>query len=135
VQWFFDRTESSGLAAKRPGSQYLAVTISAADGVIDRPAKDILGEIVPELAGLVPHAGRADVIDSFVTRERRATFRQDAGSWAKRPGAQDGPEKITLAGAWTDTGWPDTMESAVRSGVTAAEVAVGLSPDKAMEFD
>jgi squalene-associated FAD-dependent desaturase len=135
VQWLFDRTDSSGLAARRPGAQYLAVTISAADGVIDRPAKDVLGEIVPELARLVPDAERAEVLDSFVTRERRATFRQDAGSWAKRPRASDGPDGITLAGAWTDTGWPDTMESAVRSGVAAAEAAVGLSPDKAMEFD
>ncbi|MDT4893213.1 MAG: hypothetical protein QOE97_2248 [Pseudonocardiales bacterium] len=135
VQWFFDRTESSGLAAQRPGAQYLAVTISAADGVIDRPAKDVLGQIVPELARLVPPAARADVLDSFVTRERRATFRQDAGSWAKRPGTSEGPDGIQLAGAWTDTGWPDTMESAVRSGVAAADAATGLSPDKAMEFD
>ncbi len=127
VQWFFDRTESSGLAARRPGAQYLAVTVSAAEDLIATQSKDILARFVPEIARLLPAADRAEVIDSFVTRERRATFRQAAGSWALRPSVGEGPPGVWLAGAWTDTGWPDTMESAVRSGVTAAEAAAGIS--------
>jgi squalene-associated FAD-dependent desaturase len=134
VQWFFDRTQSSGLAERRPGAQYLAVTVSAAAGLIDEPSKQALARFVPELARLLPAAGRAQVLDAFVTRERHATFRQAAGSWAMRPSADDGPDGIWLAGAWTDTGWPDTMEGAVRSGVTAAEAAAGISPTDAMEF-
>lgn len=134
VQWFFDRTDSSGLAEQKSGAQYLAVTVSAADGVVGTPSKDVLARFVPELARLLPDAGRAEVLDAFVTRERRATFRQAAGSWAMRPAADDGPAGIRLGGAWTDTGWPDTMESAVRSGVVAAESAAGIPTSDAMEF-
>lgn len=134
VQWFFDRTDSSGLAERRPGAQYLAVTVSAAAGLIDEPSRPVLDRFVPELARLLPRATRAEVVDAFVTRERRATFRQAAGTWALRPGTSDGPEMILLAGAWTDTGWPDTMEGAVRSGVAAAEAAAGTPPPETKRF-
>ncbi|HEX8006547.1 MAG TPA: FAD-dependent oxidoreductase, partial [Trebonia sp.] len=58
--------------------------------------------------------------DFFVTRERRATFCQGPGSGALRPAAPTRWPGLYLAGAWTDTGWPDTMEGAVRSGLHAA---------------
>jgi uncharacterized protein with NAD-binding domain and iron-sulfur cluster len=134
VQWFFDRTHSSGLTDRTPGAQYLAVTVSAAETEIGRTAKDVTAQFVAELARLLPGAGRAAVHDAFVTRERRATFRQAAGSWAMRPGTADGPDGVSLAGAWTDTGWPDTMESAVRSGVAAAEAVAGIPAEQQMEF-
>lgn len=120
IQWFFDRTESSGLAASRPGAQYLAVTVSAADDVIDVAGPQLRERFVAEFARLLPRARRADVLDAFVTRERHATFRQAAGTAALRPGADSGVAGVYLAGAYTDTGWPDTMEGAVRSGTTAA---------------
>jgi squalene-associated FAD-dependent desaturase len=134
VQWFFDRTDSSGLGERRPDAQYLAVTVSAAAGLIDEPSRPVLERFVPELARLLPGARRAEVVDAFVTRERRATFRQAAGSWALRPNTCDAPDMILLAGAWTDTGWPDTMEGAVRSGVAAAEAAAGTPSDEMMRF-
>jgi uncharacterized protein with NAD-binding domain and iron-sulfur cluster len=83
---------------------------------------------VAELARLLPAAGRAGVLDAFVTRERRATFRQAAGSAVLRPSARSGIAGVSLAGAWTATGWPDTMESAVRSGLAAADEALGEAP-------
>ena len=134
VQWFFDRSDTSGRAAQRPGAQYLAVTESAAAGLIDEPSRPILDRFVPELARLLPRAARAEVVDAFVTRERRATFRQAAGTWRMRPGPGDGPDGVYLAGARTDTGWPDTMEGAVRSGVAAAEAAAGTGPDESKKF-
>ena len=134
VQWFFDRTDSSGLRRVRPGAQYLAVTISAADRVVERPSRELQGEFVAELARLLPAAARAEVLDAFVTRERRATFRQAAGSAARRPRADAGPDGVWLAGAWTDTGWPDTMESAVRSGIAAAESALRLPASQLTAF-
>jgi squalene-associated FAD-dependent desaturase len=134
VQWFFDRTDSSGLRRTAPRAQYLAVTVSAADGVVDAPSGELRERFVAELARLLPHAARADVLDAFVTRERRATFRQAVGSWAHRPDAAAGPEGIWLAGAWTDTGWPDTMESAVRSGIAAAEAALHLPTSQRLRF-
>ena len=126
VQWFFDRTRTSGLATSRPGAQYLAVTVSAADELIDVPAARVVERFVPELARLLPAARDAEVLDAFVTRERHATFRQAAGTAALRPGPESGLDHVWLAGSWTATGWPDTMESAVRSGLRAATAALQL---------
>ena len=134
VQWIFDRTHSSGLQHTQPGSQYLAITVSAADGIVDVPAKELTERYVAELSRLLPPAARAEVRDAFVTRERRATFRQAAGHAALRPAADAGPDGVWLAGSWTATGWPDTMESAVRSGVTAAESAMRTCPPEMLRF-
>jgi squalene-associated FAD-dependent desaturase len=117
VQWVFDKTRHSGL----PTGQYLAVSLSAADDYVDVPAARLREQFLPALEQLFPAAGSARVLDFFVTRERRATFRQAPGSGALRPGATTSLPGITLAGAWTDTGWPDTMEGAVRSGHAAAK--------------
>jgi uncharacterized protein with NAD-binding domain and iron-sulfur cluster len=81
----------------------------------------LLARFTAELRGLLPRAARAEVLDAFVTRERRATFRQAVGSAALRPGPASGLDRVWLAGAWTATGWPDTMEGAVRSGNAAAQ--------------
>ena len=75
---------------------------------------------LPELARLFPAAVDARVMDFTVTREHAATFRQTPGTHALRPGPATNSSRMFLAGAWTDTGWPATMEGAVRSGVRAA---------------
>jgi squalene-associated FAD-dependent desaturase len=116
VQWVFDRTGPSGLAA----GQYLAVSVSAADDVVDTPAAQLREQFVPALEQIFPAARDARITDFFVTRERRATFRQEPGCGEKRPGVTTRLAGLVLAGAWTDTGWPDTMEGAVRSGLNAA---------------
>ena len=116
VQWVFDRTRPSGL----PAGQYLAVSVSAADDVVDTPAAQLREQFVPALEEIFPAAREARITDFFVTRERRATFRQEPGCGEKRPGAATRLAGLVLAGAWTDTGWPDTMEGAVRSGLSAA---------------
>jgi len=116
VQWVFDKTRQAGL----DGGQYLAVSVSAADDLVDVPTAAIRAEFGPALERLFPAAAGAGIKDFFVTRERRATFRQAPGCGALRPGAATSVPGFTLAGAWTATGWPDTMEGAVRSGHTAA---------------
>jgi squalene-associated FAD-dependent desaturase len=118
VQWVFDRTGISGM--DNPGHQYLAVSLSAADQYADVPAARLREQFVPALAELFPAARDARVAEFFVTRERRATFRQAPGTGALRPKAATRRPGLVLAGAWTDTGWPDTMEGAVRSGLAAA---------------
>ena len=131
VQWVFDRTRISGISASkhgRPGHQYLAISLSAADQYADTPVAELQEQFVPALAELFPAARDARVTEFFVTRERRATFRQAPGSGALRPKAATARPGLVLAGAWTDTGWPDTMEGAVRSGLTAAaELKASLS--------
>jgi hypothetical protein len=118
VQWVFDRTGPSGLRS----GQYLAVSLSAADGYVDVPSAALRERFLPAMADLFPAARDARVTDFFVTRERRATLRQVPGCERLRPGAATALPGLVLAGAWTDTGWPDTMEGAVRSGLNAARV-------------
>jgi squalene-associated FAD-dependent desaturase len=116
VQWVFDKSRQAGLRA----GQYLAVSLSAADRYVDVPAARLREQFLPALEQLFPAARDAAVTDFFVTRERRATFRQGPGCGALRPGTATALPGLVLAGAWTDTGWPDTMEGAVRSGQDAA---------------
>jgi squalene-associated FAD-dependent desaturase len=116
VQWVFDKTRQAGLES----GQYLAVSQSAADDYVDQPASALRAVFLPALEQLLPAAASAQVQDFFVTRERRATFRQAPGCGALRPGAATSVQGLVLAGSWTDTGWPDTMEGAVRSGDNAA---------------
>jgi hydroxysqualene dehydroxylase len=128
VQWVFDRTVASGLSRRgAAGCQYLAVSISAADDLIGRPTAHIRDRLLPALAALLPAARRAEVLDFFVTREPHATFRPAPGTAALRPSARTEAPGLFLAGAWTDTGWPATMEGAVRSGETAGVLASGGS--------
>jgi squalene-associated FAD-dependent desaturase len=116
VQWVFDRTRAAGL----PTGQYLAVTVSAATELIDAPTHRLREVFLPALARLFPAARGAVVQDFFATRQPMATVRQAPGIGARRPGCRTAVDGLFLAGAWTDTGWPDTMEGAVRSGQTAA---------------
>jgi squalene-associated FAD-dependent desaturase len=142
VQWIFDRTQASGLAghqalpesrahAGSPTSgsvqaldrvgQYLAVSLSAADSLVDRPVAELRASLLPELTTFLPRLADAKIIDFFVTRERHATFRPAPGTAGLRPSTSTAAPTITLAGAWTQTRWPATMEGAVRSGNHAAE--------------
>ena len=91
---------------------------------MDRPVEWFRQTFVPALAELFAPARAARVERFLVTRERAATFRQVPGSGALRPGPRTPVRGLFLAGAWTDTGWPATMEGAVRSGVAAARLAV-----------
>jgi squalene-associated FAD-dependent desaturase len=119
AQFVFDRTASSGLER----GQYLAVSVSGASAYADRTLDDLRAEFLPALAELFPAARDARVERFFVTREPEATFRGAPGTRALRPAAT-AVEGVYLAGAWTDTGWPATMEGAVRSGLTAARAAL-----------
>ena len=131
VQWVFDRTEAAGLrepgdrrARRAPGPQYLAVSLSAAGAEIGMPIDQLRERYLPALEALFPAARAAQVRAFVVTRERAATFRQAPGTAALRPAARTAVPGLYLAGAWTDTGWPATMEGAVRSGLTAARAAL-----------
>jgi hydroxysqualene dehydroxylase len=120
VQWVFDRTLAAGLER----GQYLAVSLSGATDIVDQPVDWFRRTFLPALSDLFPQARDASVERFLVTRERGATFRQTPGTAALRPGPVTGIPRLFLAGAWTDTGWPATMEGAVRSGVMAARHAL-----------
>jgi squalene-associated FAD-dependent desaturase len=120
VQWVFDRTRASGLGRTRPGEQYLAVSLSAADHLLGVRPDALVTTTVEALGRLLPAVRNARLVDSVVTKERKATFRARPGSAGLRPLAATRRPGLVLAGAWTATGWPATMEGAVRSGVAAA---------------
>ncbi|CCG01192.1 hydroxysqualene dehydroxylase HpnE [Blastococcus saxobsidens] len=120
VQWVFDRTAAAGLDS----GQYLALSVSAADADIGRPTADLLAQYLPAMHALVPGTRTAEVTEAFVTREPAATFRQAPGTLQLRPGPRTRLPGLALAGAWTRTDWPATMEGAVRSGRAAARAAL-----------
>jgi len=124
VQWVFDRTHGSGLES----GQYLAVSLSCAREYLGYRVDELRAQFVPALEQLFPNAREAQVERFFVTRERRATFRQGPGTAALRPGPRTALPGLHLAGAWTNTGWPATMEGAVRSGLAAAREALSRDP-------
>jgi len=106
VQWVFE---------KAPG--YLCCSLSSAGRLVGRPEAELVqlgwaevGARVPELAGVRLRRGAA-------TQNPEATYTAKPG--VRRPGPQTSAPNLMLAGSWTDTGWPDTMESAVRSGRVA----------------
>ena len=120
VQWMFDRTAASGAG----NGQLVAISLSHAVDEIGAPVAELRGRYLPALERLLPAARGAEVLDFAVTHEPRATFRAAPGTGRLRPGSRTPVPGIYLAGSWTDTGWPATMESAVRSGLAAAELAL-----------
>ena len=121
AQFVFDRTESAGINDSR---QCLAVSLSAAEAYIGRPSADLVAHFTAELRRLLPAAADATVTESIVTREHAATFHGVPGSHRLRAaGTGCTLPDVYLAGAWCDTGWPATMEGAVRSGVEAGRLA------------
>jgi squalene-associated FAD-dependent desaturase len=127
VQYLFDRGEAAGAPA---GCQYLAVSLSGASAEMEMSVAALRERYLPAMVELLPRA-RGAVVERFqVTREHAATFRASPGVAALRPTARTAHSGLVLAGAWTDTGWPATLEGAVLSGHSAARVAlesVGLS--------
>jgi squalene-associated FAD-dependent desaturase len=120
VQWIFDRTASHGVT----DGQYLVVTLSAAREELGMPGEAIVSRYLAALGELLPAAREASVVRAFVTRDHAATFRAAPGQRALRPPAVTAMPGLALAGAHTDTGWPATMEGAIRSGHTAAQVVL-----------
>ena len=115
AHWVFDRGRLTGHEPER--GQYLTVVSSGA------PELEALRgrELVELIAGAVTERlGRAELLWSRVSREPEATIAVRPGSEAHRPGPATARPNVTRAGAWTGTGWPPTMEGAVRSGLAAA---------------
>ncbi len=121
AQFVFDRTGGAGLD---DGRQCLAVSLSAAESYIGMASADLVSHFTAELARLLPTAADAAVTESIVTREHAATFLGVPGTDSLRAGVESGLPGVYLAGAWSGTGWPATMEGAVRSGAEAGRLAV-----------
>jgi hypothetical protein len=121
LQWIFE---------KAPG--YLCCSCSAAEEYLRLPTQRLEALAWDEVRAFLRLPDGTKLLDSAVTRNPEATYLPQPG--AKRPGQRTTDAAIAIAGAWTETGWPDTMESAVRSGRSAARALLdGLTPELARE--
>jgi squalene-associated FAD-dependent desaturase len=117
AHWVFDRGRLTGNEPER--GQYLTVVSSGAPELLAVRGKELVDLIAGEVTARL---GAAELLWSRVSREPAATFAARPGLGRLRPGATTSRPNVARAGAWTATGWPATMEGAVRSGAAAAAV-------------
>ena len=118
LQWLFNKSRIQGLEG--PG-QHLTVSLSGAWEFWPMTKQELQELFVAELQRVLPKTKEAQLTRFVVVKEQRATFQPLPGTAANRLPAGTPLPNLLLAGDWTDTGWPSTMEGAVRSGNTAAE--------------
>jgi squalene-associated FAD-dependent desaturase len=124
MQWFFNKGDG----------KYLQLVVSASKQLLDLGRAEVVEMAVKELADFLPLVKEAKLVKTHVVKEVRATFSALPGLESHRPVAITKWPNVFLAGDWTRSGWPATMEGAVRSGYLAAEAVTGtrfLIPDVA----
>jgi squalene-associated FAD-dependent desaturase len=126
-----------GACGATPTGQYLQLVISASYDLVPRSRQEIIDLCRRELADVLPATRDAKVRKATVIKEVNATFSPEPGVDRWRPGQNIGLANFFLAGDWTQTGWPSTMEGAVRSGYLAAEALAASfgSPQKFLRLD
>jgi squalene-associated FAD-dependent desaturase len=127
TQWIFNK---SRLGENANGGRYLQSVISASYGLVGRSRKEIIELCLGELKRVLPEAATAQLMKATVVKETAATFSPQPGSDRYRPGQCTPLPNLFLAGDWTATGWPATMEGAVRSGYLAAEAVLARCGEK-----
>jgi squalene-associated FAD-dependent desaturase len=132
IQWMFHKsmllekpeaTESKGNngAGKSQRPSYVELVVSSSKSLIEKSRQEIIDLALSELREFFSTAREAKLVKATVIKEMNATFSPKPGIDRYRPGSQSPWPHIFLAGDWTATGWPATMEGAVRSGYIAAE--------------
>ena len=109
-----------GANAESSGS-YIELVVSASKSLIDKSRSEIVDLALKEVREFFPAARAANLVKSTVIKEVHATYSPRPGIDAYRPQQSTAWPRVFLAGDWTATGWPATMEGAVRSGYLAAE--------------
>ncbi len=126
IQWMFQKSKI--LARRRSSAEqgsYLELVVSSSKTLVDKTRQEIIDLAVRELAEFFPMVREARLTKATVIKEVHATFSPAPGSDAFRPSHRTAWPRLFLAGDWTATGWPATMEGAVRSGYGAAEAVSG----------
>ena len=119
VQFVFNRSRLHGWAGPE---QWVSCSLSGAHEAVELPQEEIVSRARSGLRRTLRRARESELLAARVVKETEATFRPAPGILAHRVGARTPIANLALAGAWTDTGWPATMESAVRSGHAAAAI-------------
>jgi uncharacterized protein with NAD-binding domain and iron-sulfur cluster len=100
--------------------QYLSLVISGAASLVAMDSRDLVKVALEDLSRVFPRMQGAELVHSLVVKEKRATFSPRPGVEEHRPSSKTQVENLFLAGDWTDTGYPATIEGAVLSGRKAA---------------
>ena len=131
-QWLFNR----GIHNAQSG-HYYQVVISGSRHLAQRQHPEIIEEVRTDLEAMFPEARQAELLRSKLVTDQHAVFVTPPGHEKFRPGQQTPIENLMLAGDWTRTGWPATMEGAVRSGYLAAEAILQESgrPERVLVDD
>ena len=128
TQWIFNKTAlyagANGAAPAPDKGQYLQLVISASHDLLQKPRQEIIDLCLKEVRHALPAAREANLLKASVVKEAAATFSPQPGIDRWRPMQQTSIGGLFLAGDWTATGWPATMEGAVRSGYLAAEAVL-----------
>ncbi|MGH2569280.1 MAG: hydroxysqualene dehydroxylase HpnE [Bacteroidota bacterium] len=122
VQWIFNRSDILGRRSSA-GRQYLSLVISGAAEYVAMEKEQLVAIAIEDLRRVLPGAESASVVHSLVIKEKRATFSPTPEVEPLRPSTDTAFENLFLAGDWTDTGLPATIEGAVRSGFRAGRKA------------
>lgn len=138
IQWMFQKSKfheaaSGQSSAPQPARSYIEVVVSASRSLVEKSRQEVLDLALLELAEFFPMARAAKVVKAAVVKEVFATYAILPGLDQYRPVAKTPWPNLFLAGDWTATGWPATMEGAVRSGYLAAE-AITESTGLPMKF-
>jgi len=115
------------VAASAAGGSYLELVVSSSKSLVEKSKTEIIDLATKELRDFFPAAREANLVKSTVIKEVQATYSPLPGVDLFRPVAETAWPRIFLAGDWTATGWPATMEGAVRSGYKAAEAVARAS--------
>jgi zeta-carotene desaturase len=122
THWIFNKTALYGTNnASGEKGQYLQLVISASYDLLQKPRQEIIDLCLKEVREFLPEVREAKLVKATVIKEAAATFSPQPGVDLLRPKQQTRIGRMVLAGDWTATGWPATMEGAVRSGYLAAE--------------
>jgi squalene-associated FAD-dependent desaturase len=120
IQWMFHKSKLLGRSENGSGS-YVELVVSSSKALVEKSREQIIELALAELREFFPGARDAKLVKSTVIKEVHATYSPQPGVDAFRPHAETVWPRVFLAGDWTATGWPATMEGAVRSGYMAAE--------------
>jgi squalene-associated FAD-dependent desaturase len=120
IQWMFHKSKLLGRNENASGS-YVELVVSSSETLVEKSRAGIVELAVAELREFFPGAREAKLVKSTVIKEVHATYSPRPGADVYRPHSETVWPRVFLAGDWTATGWPATMEGAVRSGYMAAE--------------
>lgn len=121
-QWMFNRTAIHKLDSNQNRDlYYYQIVISNSRDLAGMPQTEIIDRIMDDLAEIWPEVKNAKLLNSRIITEHKAVFSPTPGIERNRPAQQTPISNLQIAGDWTQTGWPATMEGAVRSGFLAAE--------------